>query len=133
MEVSSPLVPRTLAPWATASKKIGQHFDQNQKSRQNIRRGYFLPEPALFVNHAEDTVGQGYMAVYLKMRPLLIYRISSMGSAAMLSPPEWRKVLGLELHSSKAGSRTAEARSKLIMEMQQSLSGSSLVCDYFAI
>lgn len=128
LEVSSHLMPHLLHQWAAASKVFGQSFDQNQKSRPGVRRGYVLPEPALFVNHAEDTVGQGYMAMYLKLRQLLMYRVGSMGMAAMLSGPEWRKVLGLEVHTSKAGSRASETRKKLIAEMQQSLSGSSLVC-----
>lgn len=130
-EVSSPIMPRCLHQWATASRKIGQHFDQNQRARPGVPQGYCLPEPALFVNHADETVGQAYLTTYLKLRPLLIYRVTNMGINATLSGPEWRKVLGLEVHSSKAGSRTAEVRNKLVTEMQQSLSGSSLVRCYY--
>lgn len=107
-------MPCLLHQWAAASKAFGQSFDQNQKACPGVPRGYVPPEPALFVNHAEDTVGQGYMATYLKLCQRLMYRVGSMGRAAMLSAPEWRKVLGLEVHTSRAGLRMSEARRKLL-------------------
>lgn len=130
MEVTSPLLPNSILDWVAASEHVGKGFNQNQKARSGVPRGYFLPEPALFANHSSDVSRQAYFSTYLKVREIILYRLRTLGASTCLkSSGEWRKLLGLELHGLKIDTKCASTRQKLVNELQQGLEMSnSLVC-----
>ncbi|KAJ3898183.1 hypothetical protein F5879DRAFT_995056 [Lentinula edodes] len=122
MEVTSPLLPNSIPDWVVASEHVGKGFNQNQKARSGVPRGYFLPEPALFANHSSDMSRQAYFSTYLKVREIILYRLRTLGASTCLkSSGEWRKLLGLELHGLKIDTKCASTRQKLVNELQQGL------------
>lgn len=126
MQVSSPLMPKSLKGWQQASELVGRDFNQDQPSRRGVPRGYFLPEPAILANHSDDRTRQSYFLTFLKLREVLYYRIGASGPMQCLqSPSEWRSILGLELHGSRTDSRAADSRRNLVEKLQESLRSST--------
>ncbi|KAJ3738329.1 hypothetical protein DFH05DRAFT_1386508 [Lentinula detonsa] len=103
-------MPIPVLSWAEASECIGQRFNHSQAGRPNVNQGYVLPEPALFVTQKYDATSQHFFANYLRVRKALLYRIDKCGILdALLSPTQWRTLLGLNLHDSDLSSGTTGA------------------------
>lgn len=120
-EVKSPMMPHSLPVWSDASSRVGLTFDHSQKSRHGVPRGYFLPDPALFAHHQDPNSCQSYLHTYLKLHDILFYQLTTCGAAAyMLNPPDWRRLLSLELHGTKTESHEALQRKKLCDQINES-------------
>ncbi|KAJ3791638.1 hypothetical protein GGU11DRAFT_751350 [Lentinula aff. detonsa] len=108
--IRSAVMPIPVLSWAEASECIGQRFNHSQAGRPNVNQGYVLPEPALFVTQKYDATSQHFFANYLRVRKALLYRIDKCGILdALLSPTQWRTLLGLNLHDSDLSSGTTGA------------------------
>ncbi|KAJ3979028.1 hypothetical protein F5890DRAFT_1559305 [Lentinula detonsa] len=96
--------------WAKASECIRQQFNHSQAGWPNVNQGYVLPEPALFVTQKDDATSQHFFANYLHVQKALLYCIDKCGILnALLSPAQWRTLLGLNLHDSDSSSGTTGA------------------------
>ncbi|KAF8867901.1 hypothetical protein CPB85DRAFT_1169993, partial [Mucidula mucida] len=108
--------------WAQASTVIGASFNQSQKSCLGVSRGYILPDPILFANHRNKTLRQAYFTTYLRLRPVLLYYIRTLGvTRCLMSSSEWRNILGLELHGSRNDTKAAESCCQIQADIQASL------------
>ncbi|KAJ3780132.1 hypothetical protein GGU10DRAFT_381130 [Lentinula aff. detonsa] len=73
---------------------------------------------------------QKFLRMYLKLKPLLFYRIQKIGMVeSLLSTSLWRKVLGVESLGVTNGTRAAETCQSLIHELQTTLMSSNLTID----
>lgn len=85
----SPIMPNAIEPWTTASRTIGETFDNNQVERPGVSRNYVLPEPYLFAGHSDEGARQAMLKTYLKVREVLFYDILTRGAHNCLrSPPD---------------------------------------------
>lgn len=90
--------------------RVARDFDHQRHPAKDIPSGYVLPEPAVFANHQDDEARQMYMKTYLKLREVTMYQIANTGVFRSLRrPAEWRALLGLELHGSRAALEAGEA------------------------
>lgn len=111
--------------------EVGRTFDHNRHPTAGIA-GYVLPDPALFAGNEDNGARQAYLKTYLKLREVLLYRISNMGTLNCLkSTNDWRRLIGLELHGTRTDSRAAGKRAELIADLQRSLVANSVVCTAF--
>lgn len=121
-------MPHPIPSWTRASKLVGCDFDQNQRARPGVPRGYFLPEPGLFAGSKDLNARNAYILTYLKLRDVLLHRIRSLSVVDCLKPhTEWRKIIGLERHTGEY------ARNKLVTELQTSINDSTLVCPLLSV
>lgn len=123
--IQSPIMPVELQPWITASRMIGETFDNKQPERPGVPRKYVLPEPSLFAGHSNEGARQAMLKTFLKVREVLYYDIFTRGAMSCLKyPAEWRRMMGLELHGQKSDKDTHESRlrKKLRMDLQMAAS-----------
>ena len=99
-----------------ASEHAGRGFNPNIPVRDGFCRGYIFPDPNLLAGHQNPSSRAAYFTTYLKLRQLLIYRLSQAENNDF-SVGTWRKILGLELH----GTRTDTTSGKLRREVQETL------------
>ncbi|KAJ3710903.1 hypothetical protein DFJ43DRAFT_1044488 [Lentinula guzmanii] len=115
----SAVMPIPVLSWAEASECIGQRFNHSQAGWPNVNQGYVLPEPALFVTQKDDATSQHFFANYLRVRKALLYRIDKCGILnALLSPAQWRTLLGLNLHDLDSSSGTTNAKVDQFRELR---------------
>lgn len=129
--LDSPLMPIELESWTTASRMIGQTFDNNQPERPGVSRNYVLPEPYLFAGHPDPGARQAMVKTYLKVREVLLYDVLTRGAHNCLkSPADWRRMMGLELHGQKSDKETRESRlrKKLRVDLQNVAANAPELC-----
>ncbi|KAJ3766472.1 hypothetical protein FB446DRAFT_708600 [Lentinula raphanica] len=96
---------------------------------RRARKGYVLPDPGM-LGGMDEKLYQPFLKMYLKLRPLLHYRVRKIGALnAGLSNGEWRKILGLGTFKESDGTQASKDRAKLIEDLQESLNGSGLKVD----
>lgn len=109
-EPSSPFMPSSLHWWTTALNVVGENFDAALHAPAGVSRGYAVPDPSVLASVERDTTRAFMLTAYLKLRSVILYRLSST-LFEPLPPPVWRKVLTLELiSSSKEGTKTSKMR-----------------------
>ncbi|KAE9389076.1 hypothetical protein BT96DRAFT_1003610 [Gymnopus androsaceus JB14] len=120
-------MPTSIHSWVSASKMIGQFFNNSQPQHQGVPHDYILPEPALFANHKVESSHQAFFKMYLKVHEVLLYDIATCGVIACLrSPKDWRRMLGLELFGQKdTGSLESNKQKRLHANLQSAASASS--------
>ncbi|KAE9388849.1 hypothetical protein BT96DRAFT_1025289 [Gymnopus androsaceus JB14] len=124
LEIDSTIMPRPIPAWSRASKLVSRDFDQNQRARPGVPRGYFLPEPGLFAGSQDLNAQNAYISMYLKLRDVLLHHIRSLSMVGCLKThAEWRKIIGLERHTGEY------MCNKLVAELQTSLNDSTLSLD----
>ncbi|KAJ3833142.1 hypothetical protein F5878DRAFT_665911 [Lentinula raphanica] len=128
--VSSFIMPPSLPAWVEASRKVGEHFHDNQSPRKGVLRGYLLPDPCM-LGAMSPKLSQPFLKMYLKLRRLLHYRLRKIGVvSASLSNAEWRKILGLGTLKETAGTKSSEDRVTLVKILQQTSSESGWDVDF---
>ncbi|KAJ3746907.1 hypothetical protein EV360DRAFT_89979 [Lentinula raphanica] len=127
--VSSAIMPSSIPAWVKASQEVGRDFRESQNARLSVPRGYVLPDPGM-LGGMDEKLYQPFLKMYLKLRPLLHYRVRKIGALnAGLSNGEWRKILGLGTFKESDGTQASKDRAKLIEDLQESLNGSGLKVD----
>ncbi|KAF9014426.1 hypothetical protein BDZ89DRAFT_915244, partial [Hymenopellis radicata] len=75
-------------------------------------RGYTLPDPNIIVGHSRDATRTAFFLTWLKLRTLCIYLIRSTAYEP-LTPKQWRKILGLEIHRTTTATRFGQEHMNL--------------------
>ncbi|KAF9033686.1 hypothetical protein BDP27DRAFT_1435884 [Rhodocollybia butyracea] len=90
MEVVSPIMPYLSSNWKDTSKNVSKNS---------------------LASHDSEVSRRFYFRTYLKLRPILLYTIKTLGPLICQKKPEqWRTYLGLELHGAKSDTCAAKAK-----------------------
>ncbi|KAJ3833209.1 hypothetical protein F5878DRAFT_665846 [Lentinula raphanica] len=128
--VTSMIMPPTISVWVKASQEVGANFRDSQPARSGVPRGYVLPDPSM-LGGMNAKLYQPFLKMYLKLRPLLHYRLHKVGViSASLSNAEWRKILGLGMLKSTDGTQASKDCANLVQALQETLNGSGLDVDF---
>lgn len=96
------------------------HDLKRHKPPQGMQRGYALPDPNVIASVERDTTRGEQITMYLRLRPLLHYRLQS-PAFQPLTAPEWRRVLGLELHTSSRDGWAAQIHAQVKADLSRCL------------
>ncbi|KAJ3743743.1 hypothetical protein DFH05DRAFT_1526063 [Lentinula detonsa] len=112
LHVVSSIMPNPIEVWDEASEYVGFNFNHSQAGRTGVKRGYVLPEPAIFATAPDSATTQQYFANYLRLCETLIYRLHKVGPVHFLySPTQWRSLLSIGLRAdSRPGTKAAQNR-----------------------
>ncbi|KAF9019595.1 hypothetical protein BDZ89DRAFT_1139238 [Hymenopellis radicata] len=106
LDVSSPLVPRSLPEWMRASRDIGQSFDQNSRSNPKVNRGYALPDPGFIATMTNSAISS----------PMF----------EPLSPTSWRDLLGIDSFGNKPDSFVSQRRNDVQTKLMDCMKAGKL-------
>ncbi|KAJ3978954.1 hypothetical protein F5890DRAFT_1559411 [Lentinula detonsa] len=96
LHVVSSIMPNPIEVWDEASEYVGSNFNHSQAGRTGVKRGYVLPEPAIFATAPDSATTQHYV----------------FGPVHFLySPMQWRSLLSIGLRAdSRPGTKAAQNR-----------------------
>ncbi|KAL0573814.1 hypothetical protein V5O48_008141 [Marasmius crinis-equi] len=120
LSVDSPLLPPPLPAWKTASDNVERSFDPKTQPLAGIDHGYALPDPNAIVGTANKAAKARYITTVLKLRTLLHYRLRS-PAFRPLKPREWRSIVGMEAHPTKAHTLVGNIRTNMADELKSCL------------
>ncbi|KAL0565964.1 hypothetical protein V5O48_016053 [Marasmius crinis-equi] len=125
IDVVSPLMPSSLANWSRASTNAGSGFDPNSPSPDGRDNGYALLDPGVIAGSKQDPVRAAFFATWLRLRPVLLYRLLSPAFRPMKTK-DWRSVLGIQVHGQKSDTRAAERRTEQQEMLQKCLTSGGM-------
>ncbi|KAL0570739.1 hypothetical protein V5O48_011220 [Marasmius crinis-equi] len=127
LDIESPLMPASLENWARASAVVGEGFDPNTPSPENIDTGYALPDPAVIAGTTKEATHAAYFAAWLRLRPVLLYRLLSPKFRPMRTR-SWHSVLGIDIHGHKENTRAAVRQEEQQTMLQECLTTGGMQC-----
>lgn len=119
VDVESPRVPPSIPSWRVALAALS--FDQDHQ-REGVNAGYALPDPGLFVSPANDETKAQYLAMWLKIRDIMIHRLLS--SFEPLPNKLWRSILAIEKTTPRTDSREGQLRAQAMCLLQDAAKAS---------
>ncbi|KAL0564174.1 hypothetical protein V5O48_017880 [Marasmius crinis-equi] len=112
LDVETKYMPPPLLNWMSASEAVGQMFDSSLPAPPNRNNGYALPDPNILVGTKNEAARTWYITTWLKLRPVLLYRMRST-TFEPLRTSEWWSVIGIEAHPTKAEPTVGKMRAKM--------------------
>ena len=95
----NPIYPPAIPSWSLALLNVQQGTTRFKPGTSNeTDTGYVFPEPAGFITLDSDDRRRSFFRSWLKLRPLLIFRMSSedFEQAKPMKAQAWRELLGLD-------------------------------------
>ncbi|KAI0716868.1 hypothetical protein C8Q76DRAFT_581338, partial [Earliella scabrosa] len=117
-ELDHPWMPKALRGWRRAMDAL----DRSGPPKEQVLRGYWIPEPALIVGPRDPRRVERYLMNWLRIRPIWLYllRIPNAGTFRV-APQSWRSFLNNSSedpkeHSDTRSSQCAQVITKLLKD-----------------
>ena len=106
------LAPDSIPAWRDALASLSH---MQEMRLEGINQGYALPDPGLFLQPTNDATKATYFSTWLKLRSILLHRISRpQSNLEPLSNKMWRNLLSIEKTSPRPETQEGKLRAQVL-------------------